>query len=193
MSLAYLQLRQSRLAMHQARERAHFEASCTLLQEYGARFWSAEAMARLGRRTLREMDKATSNAENRRRKRPRNSDRLSHADVSLRHSHDQATDHCQKLRRTDISGETFQAPLARIQPGSTQQTDSPTQIESDGNASFSPVPLSSGTDISDVDILSQWDANVNFENIDAIFGGQLDLSFPTNFDELLMMGDAAST
>jgi hypothetical protein len=187
MSVAYRQLRQSKLAMHRTRAQTDFQTSCTLLQELGNRFWSAEAMARLGQRTMREMDKATSHAEHRHKRRHRKS------------VHNQATGQAptesfsaQILPRAETSEDATQSHQTQYQSTATHENDSSHQITSETGASFSPVPPSSGTGFSEGDILSPWDANFSFDDIDAVFGGQLDLCFPTNFEELLMMGDPLS-
>jgi hypothetical protein len=189
MSVAYRQLRQSRLAMHRKRARTDFETSCTLLKELGMLFWSAEAVARLGQRTLQEVDRATSKAENRHRKRSRNHSHPSQTGLPTESPLNGAEErNTQKLRRIDIPEGSSDTQTEQARLVSAHETDSRYQTNSD-NSLFSPVPTSSVAGTSDMNIFSQWGATFNFEDMDAIFGGQLDLSFPTHFDELLMMGD----
>ncbi|KAJ5214807.1 hypothetical protein N7468_010486 [Penicillium chermesinum] len=65
MGVAYRQLRSSKLITHSKRAKASLEACCTLLESLSSQWYSAEAMARLGRKALQqtERDQATSNPE----------------------------------------------------------------------------------------------------------------------------------
>ncbi|KAL3469452.1 hypothetical protein BJX99DRAFT_251973 [Aspergillus californicus] len=56
MGVAYHQIRSSKIITHVDRAKGSLEACCTLLEEIGV-FWdSAEAMARLGKKVLRQID-----------------------------------------------------------------------------------------------------------------------------------------
>lgn len=56
MGVSYRQLRSSRLITHFNRAKASLEASCALLEDLSADWYSAEAMARLGRKALLQID-----------------------------------------------------------------------------------------------------------------------------------------
>ncbi|KAE8390049.1 hypothetical protein BDV23DRAFT_183940 [Aspergillus alliaceus] len=56
MSVSYQQIRSSKLITHFDRAKASLESCCTLLEALGKPWYSAEAMARLGRRALHQVD-----------------------------------------------------------------------------------------------------------------------------------------
>lgn len=56
MGVSYRQLRSSRLITHYDRAKASLEACCSLLEDLGSQWYSAEAMARLGRKALQQID-----------------------------------------------------------------------------------------------------------------------------------------
>ncbi|KAJ5150955.1 uncharacterized protein N7482_010207 [Penicillium canariense] len=56
MGVSYRQLRSSKLITHFDRAKASLEASCALLEGLGAEWYSAEAMARLGRKALQQIE-----------------------------------------------------------------------------------------------------------------------------------------
>lgn len=57
MGVSYRQLRSSKLITHFDRARASLEACCSLLENLSPRWYPAEAMARLGRKALQEIDR----------------------------------------------------------------------------------------------------------------------------------------
>ncbi|KAL4874180.1 hypothetical protein BDV12DRAFT_182009 [Aspergillus spectabilis] len=58
MGVSYQQFRSSKLITYFDRARGSLEACCALLKELGTSWYSAEAMARLGRKALRQIDEA---------------------------------------------------------------------------------------------------------------------------------------
>lgn len=56
MGVSYRQLRSSKLITHSNRAKASLEACCSLLEGMSELWYSAEAMARLGRKALNQMD-----------------------------------------------------------------------------------------------------------------------------------------
>lgn len=56
MGVSYRQLRSSRLITHFDRAKASLEACCSLLEDLSSQWYSAEAMARLGRKALQQID-----------------------------------------------------------------------------------------------------------------------------------------
>lgn len=56
MGVSYRQLRSSKLITHFNRARASLEACCSLLEDLSSQWYSAEAMARLGRKALQQLD-----------------------------------------------------------------------------------------------------------------------------------------
>jgi hypothetical protein len=55
MGVSYQQFRNSKLITHHTRAKASLDACCALLEELSAYWYSAEAMARLGRKALRQI------------------------------------------------------------------------------------------------------------------------------------------
>jgi hypothetical protein len=62
LSVAYRDMRRSKIQMHRARARDILEANCRVLENLGEVFWSAEAMAEMGKKTLKELDRVYWNA-----------------------------------------------------------------------------------------------------------------------------------
>ncbi|KAL4800076.1 hypothetical protein BDV19DRAFT_376085 [Aspergillus venezuelensis] len=60
MGVSYQQFRTSKLITHFDRAKASLESCCDLLQALGTYWYSAEAMARLGRKALRQIDECAS-------------------------------------------------------------------------------------------------------------------------------------
>lgn len=58
LSVEYRKMRHSRLPMFRARAMNSFRRNCELLRRYGNHFWSANVVAGLGERVLREMERA---------------------------------------------------------------------------------------------------------------------------------------
>lgn len=56
MGVSYRQLRSSKLITHFDRAKASLEACCSLLENLSPQWYSAEAMARLGRKALQQID-----------------------------------------------------------------------------------------------------------------------------------------
>lgn len=56
MGVSYRQLRSSKLITHIDRAKASLEACCSLLEDLSPQWYSAEAMARLGRKALQQID-----------------------------------------------------------------------------------------------------------------------------------------
>jgi hypothetical protein len=69
MSIAYREMRHSKLPLHRARSRAQFETLCDALSELEGIFWSASTTSKMGKKLLKEMDRvftAVSASETRR-------------------------------------------------------------------------------------------------------------------------------
>ena len=57
LSVAYREMRHTKIAMYRARARSAMIRICEILQEIGEVSWSAEMMAEMGKATLKEMDR----------------------------------------------------------------------------------------------------------------------------------------
>lgn len=67
MSIAYREMRHSKLPTHRARSRAQFQTICDALSELQSIFWSASTTSEMGKKLLKEMDRVfstVSSAEN---------------------------------------------------------------------------------------------------------------------------------
>lgn len=58
LSVEYRKMRHSRLPMFRARSMNAFKRNCELIRRYGNHFWSANVVAGLGERVLKEMERA---------------------------------------------------------------------------------------------------------------------------------------
>ncbi|KAG6010589.1 hypothetical protein E4U21_005942 [Claviceps maximensis] len=58
LSVEYRKMRHSRLPMFRARAMSSFKRNCEMLRQYGDHFWSANVVANLGERVLKEMERA---------------------------------------------------------------------------------------------------------------------------------------
>lgn len=58
LSVEYRKMRHSRLPMFRARAMSSFKRNCEMLRKYGDHFWSANVVANLGERVLKEMERA---------------------------------------------------------------------------------------------------------------------------------------
>jgi hypothetical protein len=59
LSVAYQNLRHTKVPMYQERARGQIQANCDLLRELGNIFWSASLMADMGEEIVREMDRVS--------------------------------------------------------------------------------------------------------------------------------------
>lgn len=64
LSVAYREIRRSKVPMYRSRAQNAMEANCSLLADLGEIFWSAEAMAELGNMVLKELSRVYSDVAN---------------------------------------------------------------------------------------------------------------------------------
>ncbi|KAF7155027.1 hypothetical protein CNMCM5623_005235 [Aspergillus felis] len=154
MSVSYQQFRSSRLITHFNRAKASLQACCSLLESMGIYWYSAEAMARLGRRALREIDVAKPGLQRsqeqgvRQLMDPGSIPSVSDAVTTASTAQLAADDYS-----PGVSG-CVPAPVAPLEG----PTDSPTELHRVEENRQSAL-----------------------EDIDVLFGDFLDLSLPTNF------------
>ncbi|KAJ5355363.1 uncharacterized protein N7496_012575 [Penicillium cataractarum] len=163
MGVSYRQLRSSRLITHFDRAKASLEASCALLEDLSAEWYSAEAMARLGRKALLQID-----------------GRERRGTPGLRH--DEATG--SRLQSVDdgngpmISGAEASQGLVEV-----DSVLAPVVTVSGGGSE-------EGMGSSMVDDSNELDSGMHgFADIDTLFGEFLDLSLPTNFWDPIFVED----
>ncbi|KKK24423.1 hypothetical protein ARAM_001959 [Aspergillus rambellii] len=169
MGVSYQQFRSSRLITHFDRAKASLEASCDLLEELGVYWYSAEAMARLGRKALRHIQGITLKGQGSRPSSGANDD--DHDDGE--HNNSNATR--QENQRPSIAN----VPVSSYDSNSHHHHH---RIMSDvPHAAAIPeheAPLPVDRHQSDI---QDPDRSHGFANIDTLFDDFLDLSLPTNF------------
>ncbi|RAL07564.1 transcription factor domain-containing protein [Aspergillus homomorphus CBS 101889] len=154
MAVSYQQFRSSQLVTHLDRARAGLKACCVMLETMSAYWSTAEAMARLGRKALCQIEGA--NPQNR----PHDHD---HGLMAV----------CPEVRIPRHLGESMSSlPLSSDAIQGTR-TNAPL-----------PMPMQSQSPFNDfgAQTMSEPDpAHGQFADIDILFGEFLDLSLPTNF------------
>lgn len=165
MGVSYRQLRSSRLITHFDRAKTSLETSCALLEDLSADWYSAEAMARLGRKALLQIDH----------------EHLRHPTPESTHAQPAASSTAAVSRSLEsvntapmISGAVGGEPSHRA-----MEVDSalaPVAMAPEGEACF-------GSPLGEVNNMNELDSSTmhGFADIDALFGEFLDLSLPTNF------------
>ncbi|CAI7601642.1 unnamed protein product [Penicillium discolor] len=163
MGVSYRQLRSSRLITHFDRARASLEACRSVLENLSPYWYSAEAMARLGQKALRQIQG-----------KPQSS-RTNHTGSSLlaESSHNPVnTDSSVSKGLETINS----APQGNDPPRAKRQRNN-----SDGIAPVSPAPEIAmdvlQPPVNDLDTSMQ----DGFTDIDTLFGDFLDISLPTHF------------
>lgn len=167
MSVSYQQFRSSRLITHFNRAKASLEACCSLLESMSIYWYSAEAMARLGRRALHEINVAK---------------------PSLQRSQGQG------VQRLMDPGSVPSASNAVTHASTTQLA---TDNHSPGVSGRAPAPVAPQGDPVELPAdLQRVQENRQgaLEDIDVLFGDFLDLSLPTNFwDPVFLTEENGST
>lgn len=64
LSVAYREMRHSKIPMYRARARLKLQNICNILQRLGEIFWSASTLGDMGQATIREMDRVYSTVAN---------------------------------------------------------------------------------------------------------------------------------
>lgn len=168
MGVSYRQLRSSRLITHFDRAKASLEANCTVLEDLSPHWYSAEAMARLGRKALQQVEH-----EHPRQPVPRASLAQSRPNTNTAPSGVRASGH------SNIEGNVAQ---------STSDVDTEMPLA----ASQPEVPMDG--DLPSVQVQDLESTMPGFADIDTLFGEFLDLSLPTNFwDPIFAEGDATGS
>jgi hypothetical protein len=164
MGVSYQQFRSSKLITHFDRAKAGLEACCTLLEELGVSWYSAEAMARLGRKALHQIEELNPghhahNQEPKQALRPgnwpsktANAENAENAALSLSLPSYQGDDHSLNSLST------------------TQEHSRHRPLEPPGDGVLG-----------------------GFADIDTLFGDFLDLSLPTNFWDPVFFPDQQHT
>lgn len=167
MGVSYQHFRSSKLITHFDRAKTSLEACCTLLEVLGVYWYSAEAMARLGRKALHHIEGLKPETRGRGFK-PEKQTSFSGAPIAT---------------SSTVSASASTAPLPSYHnltgygyssnSNEAALEDLPTAPTQDASTLGSLEPyITSGADVLGDD---------SFADIDMLFGDFLDLSLPTNF------------
>lgn len=156
LSLAYRELRCSKVAINQARARRQLQESKELLRKLGAVFWSASSMADTAEHLIQEMDRVV---------------------TSVNPNHLPGISEGVKQNGQAVPTNEADAPRASSTPRLME--DNTFDVHAADFASFDP---SSFINTQDFDIFSHFDPNFDLAAVDSALCGNLDLSFPTIFD-----------
>jgi hypothetical protein len=202
MTVAYRQLRQSKIITHFNRAKTNLEAACTLLGNLGRTWWIARCLAKLGRKALRNVEEmqdknATAKADRasgrKKKSRIRTLDPALHA---ANHPPGEATSNTtNNLSPSSIDGHAPHAPnpphhlRSNPSPSSSIPLEPQNQTHNHSTSTnfLSPVSVTSMSQDS-----SSTPSHTNdpwygqslipgvFEDFDNLLGGYVDLAFPTN-------------
>ncbi|KAH6709444.1 hypothetical protein BKA61DRAFT_614263 [Leptodontidium sp. MPI-SDFR-AT-0119] len=156
MSIAYREMRHSKLPIHRARSRSQFQTICDALSGLQGIFWSASTTAEMGKKLLKEMDRVfstVSTSENM-RLHQHTSSNTNNAVAGIRHPTPRiASQNGAALTNSDI----HQPPDLSIQD-------------------FDPSIFDS---ITDIDLFGMFDPAFDLDGFDACLEGNLNPGFPS--------------
>ncbi|KAL2833234.1 hypothetical protein BDW59DRAFT_138320 [Aspergillus cavernicola] len=165
MGVSYHQLRSSKIITHFDRAKGSLDACCTLLEELGVCWYSAEAMARLGRKALRQIE-GTNFENNQSSQAPLLFTTANSGRESLDNNASSAAN--QVLLPTSVRPSSYSSETHR-----PLRDELPTAAAAEQSA---PLPLYEHQG----DLQSSAGGD-GFADIDMLFDDFLDLSLPTNF------------
>jgi hypothetical protein len=186
LSVAYKHIRQTGLVTSRIQAMARLKQCCRLLDALADTWWSADAMAKLGRRALNEANKPPVNPKSKRERaqcigRPRQS------------SHEVGS------RETSVSQPEAVENLQTSTVIERNQNDRIPQnlVSEHGNMITGPQPGGNSGSNGDVDMTGVFAPGFNnpmafdtsFDGIDQLLGDYLDLNLPTNFGDPLFVDD----
>lgn len=162
MGVSYQQLRASKLITHFDRAKASLEACCSQLEDIGNRWYSAEAMARLGRKALHQSQEV----------RPEHPQR----------SRDLKSQEACQTAPAAPKGPERSASCVSLSPhdGACRAVDTPPIASIPAVGPGDPLGPTGGVQSMD---------SGGFADIDMLFGDFLDLSLPTNFWDPVFLSD----
>lgn len=157
LSIAYLEMRHSKVAMYQVRARRDLHSACCILKGLGETFWSAAVMSEMGNSLMQEMERVVATASL-----PR----------QFREADGGSTE---EILRPDTAGrqeaEASQNEASGLSNGAFH--DQGSQNQDLGALDFNSAQ--------DFDVFGMFDPEFDLEGIDSFFGNNLDLSIPTSF------------
>jgi hypothetical protein len=155
MSIAYREMRHSKLTIQRTRSRIQFQTLCDALTRLEGIFWSASATAEMGKKLLKEMDRVVSTVSNTYERREHHSTPLVLEEKSAAMmEHDSV-----------IAGEQMTTSESKSKPAQMMQ-----EVDS---SMFGFTP--------DIDLFGMFDPAFDLDGFDACLEGNLNPAFPTNF------------
>lgn len=178
MGVSYRQLRSSKLITHSNRAKASLEACCSLLEKMSSQWYSAEAMARLGRRALHQIE----HGENPPQSESQNPPDLSQPQTTSRVAPDLGPVPSSFALPANTNASTFAPETINLEsgmpsaapgsgPGPEPEPEAATEAEAGAQ-----ISLDESLPMHDFEGPTH-----GFADIDMLFGEFLDLSLPTNF------------
>lgn len=181
LSVAYKHLRQTQLVTSRIRATKQLKRCCTLLDDLASTWWSAGAMAKLGRRALKEAN------------RPAAVNRTRPQQVQYPRQAAHETDSIGTISKHGDAGWLHMNPQNNIivQGSINDSNDASAATVTDGRVQgLGPCgPPESKSDESSLAGGFALDFNDPFDGIDQLLGNYLDLNFRTNFGDPLFTDD----
>lgn len=179
MSVQYQQLRWSKPGPRFQRAKSTLEACCSLLERLGKTWCSAEAMARLGRRALRQIENAArEHGRSARDSRPESPSPLNESPQSPASMALHVPVEAMRASKSSTANSLRQPAYAGVPPTITKAAPEAT-------AAADLMPEDEGFHLGDVGTLDPG----MFADIDTLFGDFMDLSLPTNFWDPIFCND----
>ncbi|KJZ79682.1 hypothetical protein HIM_01151 [Hirsutella minnesotensis 3608] len=155
LSVEYRKMRHSRLPMFRARSMIAFKRNCELLRRFGDNFWSANVVAGLGERVLKEMERAATILNKEASPLPQSSE--------------------QRPYGIDQTGEMH---TQHPEPGSHDPAATTFAGDADVAVDFSLMDAVSGRDV-----FNHIDPNFNLDAVEDALEANLDIGLPLNWGD----------
>ncbi|KAG4439878.1 hypothetical protein IFR05_004654 [Cadophora sp. M221] len=155
MSIAYREMRHSKLPIHRTRSRSQFQTICDALSGLEGIFWSASTTAEMGKKLLKEIDRvfsSVSSSENMRLHQPTNNN-----------------------SNNAVAGIQHPAPTIASQNGALTNSD----IHQQPDLSMQDFDPSIFDSITDIDLFGMFDPAFDLDRFDACLEGNLNPGFPS--------------
>ncbi|KAB8290811.1 hypothetical protein EYC80_008448 [Monilinia laxa] len=167
LSIAYREMRHNKLPVHRMRARAHFQASCRLLEGLEDKYWTAANAANMGKKMLREIDRVFSTVSSENRTTASEQDTVPNTDHNLA-----ASDQNQSIASTESQ---------IITPNSNTHMTTPSiaPICGAGQVQDFDPSLFNLNATGDIDLFSMFDPSFDLDGFDACLEGNLNPGFPT--------------
>lgn len=174
MGVSYRQLRSSKLITHSNRAKASLVACCSLLEKISLQWYSAEAMARLGRRALYQIE----HGEHQNQQQQQQSRQVAEVSLPQTTTTSRVVPELGPFTLPGHTNATTFAPEAiNLESGMPSAAPGIGEAEADADAQTeAQISLDESIPIQDFE-----GSTHGFTDIDMLFGEFLDLSLPTNF------------